>query len=154
MTERIQLTASIPKANKALYAMAMEVTTAAEEAGVDRGLLELVKIRASQINGCALCLDMHTTDAIKYGEDPRRVFLLDAWRETELFTEEERAALELTEVITRLAETQDVPDDVYERAIKVFSEAQYQAVVWMTVVINTYNRLAIPGRPRLPRRAA
>jgi AhpD family alkylhydroperoxidase len=152
MTQRIQLTAGIPKANKALYAMAMEVTSAAEEAGVGKGLLELVKIRASQLNGCALCLDMHTADAIKYGEDPRRIFLLDAWRETDLFTEEERAALELTEVITRLTQTQDVPDDVYERAVKVFSEAQYQAVVWMTVVINTYNRLAIPGRPRLPRR--
>jgi AhpD family alkylhydroperoxidase len=154
MTERIQLTSSIPKANKALYAMAMEVATAAEEAGVDRGLLELVKIRASQINGCAMCLDMHTADAVKYGEDPRRIFLLDAWREIGLFTEEERAALELTEAITRLSQTQDVPDDVYERAIKVFSEAQYQAVVWMTVVINTYNRLAIPGRPQLPNRAA
>jgi len=154
MTERIQPTSGIPKANKALYAMSMEVTAAAEEAGVDRGLLELVKIRASQINGCALCLDMHTADAVGYGEDPRRVFLLDAWRETGLFTEEERAALELTEVVTRLPQTQDVPDDVYERAIKVFSEAQYQAVVWMTVVINIYNRLAVPCRPELPNRAA
>lgn len=151
MTQRIQLTNSIPKANKALHAMAMEVTTAAEEAGVNQGLLELVKIRASQLNGCALCLDMHTADAIRYGEDQRRIFLLDAWRETDLFTEEERAALELTEVITRLPQTQDVPDDVYERAVKVFSESQYQAVLWMTVVINTYNRLAVPGRPTLPR---
>jgi AhpD family alkylhydroperoxidase len=154
MTERIQLTASIPKANKALYAMAMEVTTAAEQAGVDRALLELVKIRASQLNGCAMCLDMHTADAVRYGEDPRRIFLLDAWRETNLYTEQERAALELTEAITRLPQTQDVPDDVYERAVKVFSEAQYQAVAWMTVVINTYNRLAVPCRPELPNRAA
>lgn len=152
MTQRIQTTPGIPKANKALYAMAMEVTAAAQEAGVDQGLLELVKIRASQLNGCALCLDMHTADAIKLGEDPRRIFLLDAWRETDLYTEEERAALELTEVITRLPQTQDVPDEVYERAVKVFSEAQYQAVLWMTVVINAYNRLAVPARPKLPNR--
>lgn len=146
--------AGMPKANKALYAMAMEVTAAAKEAGVGEGLLELVKIRASQLNGCALCLDMHTADAIKLGEDPRRIFLLDAWRETDLFSEEERAALELTEVITRLPQTQDVPDEVYERAVKVFTEAQYQAVLWMTVVINVYNRLAVPGRPQLPHREA
>lgn len=155
MTNRIQLApGSIPKAFKALIAMSSEVTQAGADAGVDPALLELVKIRASQLNGCALCLDMHTTDAVKQGEDPRRIFVLDAWRETDLYTEEERAALELTEAITRLPLTQDVPDEVYERAVKVFNEAQYQAVVWMAVLINTYNRLAIPSRPRLPQRAA
>lgn len=154
MTNRININGSIPTAQKALFTTATEVTRAAADAGVGPALLELVKIRASQLNGCAFCLDMHTADTIKQGEDPRRVFLLDAWRETELYSEEERAALELTEVLTRLPQTQDVPDDVYERAIKVFNEAQYQAVVWTIVLINTYNRLAIPSRPRLPRRAA
>lgn len=154
MTNRISINGSIPTAQKALYTVATEVAKAATDAGVDPALLELVKIRASQLNGCAFCLDMHTADAIKAGEDPRRIFLLDAWRETDLYTEEERATLELTEVLTQLTQTRDVPDDVYERAIKVFTEAQYQAVVWMIVLINTYNRLAIPSRPRLPRRAA
>jgi AhpD family alkylhydroperoxidase len=153
MTQRIQLSPGIPKAFKALIAMSGEVTRAGAEAGVDPALLELVKIRGSQLNGCAYCLDMHTADAIKHGEDPRRIFLLDAWRETELFTEQERAALELTEVMTRLSQTQDVPDEVYQQATKVFTEAQYQAVAWMIVLINTFNRLGVPSRARLPRRA-
>ncbi len=152
MTQRIQLSPGIPSAFKALIEMSGEVTKAGADAGVDISLLELVKIRASQLNGCAFCLDMHTTDALAHGEDPRRLFLLDAWRETELFTEEERAALELTEVITRLPQTQDVPDEVYERAVKVFNEAQYRAVAWMIVVINAFNRLAVPSRARLARR--
>jgi AhpD family alkylhydroperoxidase len=154
MTHRIQLTPGIPKAYKSLIAMAGEVSQAAADAGVDYALLELVKIRASQINGCAFCLDMHTTDAIKHGEDPRRIFVLDAWRETELYTEQERAALELTEAITRLPLTHDIPDDVYDRAIKVFNEAQYQAVAWMVVVINVFNRLGVSSRAELPRRAS
>jgi AhpD family alkylhydroperoxidase len=151
MTGRIQLSGGVPKAFKALVAMAGEVTAAATAAGVEQALLELVKIRASQINGCAYCLDMHTRDATELGEDPRRIFLLDAWRETELYTEQERAALDLTEAMTRLPQTQDVPDDVYHQATKVFTEDQYQAVAWMIVVINSFNRLAVPSRAELPR---
>ncbi|RSM73001.1 carboxymuconolactone decarboxylase family protein [Kibdelosporangium aridum] len=150
MTQRIQTTMGIPKAFKALVAMGQEVEQAGIEAGVDQLLLELIKIRASQLNGCAMCLDMHTRDSIKYGENARRLFVLDAWRETDLFTEEERVALELTEVLTRLADTKEVPEDLYERAMKVFNEAQYQAVIWMTVVINSFNRVNVPGRPKLP----
>jgi AhpD family alkylhydroperoxidase len=152
MTQRIQTTSSIPAAMKAFYAAAMEVEKAAVEAGLDQTLLELVKIRASQLNACAYCLDMHTADALKLGEDSRRLNLLAAWRETDLYTEQERAALELTEVLTRLSETRDVPDEVYEYATKVFTEAQYQAVIWEIVVINGYNRLAVPSRPALPKR--
>lgn len=151
---RINTTPGIPKAFKALVAMADEVTKAAADAGVDAKLLELVKIRASQINGCAYCLDMHTHDALKAGDDHRRIFLLNAWRETDLYTEEERAALELTEVLTKLPQYQDVPDEIYERAVKVFNEAQYQAVVWMILTINSFNRLAVPARPKLPARNA
>lgn len=154
MTERIQISNSIPAAYKAFLATSAAVTKAGVDAGVDEKLMELVKIRASQLNACAFCLDMHTADAVKGGEDERRLHLLAAWRETELYSEQERAALELTETITRLSETRDVPDDVYEYATKVFTEAQYQAVVWMIVIINGFNRLAVPGRPALPRRAA
>ncbi|GAA5163650.1 carboxymuconolactone decarboxylase family protein [Pseudonocardia eucalypti] len=147
---RIQLNNGIPKAFQALLKMSEEVAGAGDRSGVDPVLMELVKIRASQLNGCAFCLDMHTADAVKLGVDPRRLFLLDAWRETALYTEQERSALELTEAITQLPRTQDVPDDVYERAMKVFTEDQYQAVGWMIMVINSFNRLAVPGRPPLP----
>lgn len=152
MTQRISVITGMPGPFDALNAMAGEVAKAAAAAGVDSTLLELVKVRASQINGCAYCLDMHTADALKEGEDPRRLHVLAAWRETDLYTEQERAALELTEVLTRLAETNDVPEEVYEYATKVFTEAQYQAVVWMVMVINAYNRIVLPGHPPLPKR--
>lgn len=150
MTERIQISGGISAARKAFYAFSTEVEKAAAAAGVDKLLVELVKIRASQLNGCAFCLDMHTADALKHGESQRRLNLLAAWRETDLYNEQERAALELTEVLTRLSETRDLPDDVYEYATKVFTEDQYQAVVWLVMVINGWNRLAVPGRPKLP----
>jgi AhpD family alkylhydroperoxidase len=154
MTQRISIINGMPGPFKALNTMAGEVAKAAADAGVDTTILELIKIRASQINACAYCLDMHTTDALKDGEDPRRLHVLPAWRETDLFTEQERAALELTEVLTRLAETNDVPHEVYENATKVFTEAQYQAVVWMVMVINAYNRVVLPGHPKLPKKPA
>ncbi len=150
MSDRIQIITSLPKALETQRALSQEVTRAAMAAGVDKLLIELVKMRASQLNACAYCLDMHSADALSYGETPRRLFLLDAWRETDLYNEQERAALELTEVLTRLSETRDVPDDVYEYATKVFTESQYQAVVWLIVVINGFNRLAVPARPALP----
>ncbi len=154
MTQRISIINGMSGPFKALNALAAEVAKAAADAGVDTTILELIKVRASQLNACAYCLDMHTTDALKEGEDQRRLLVLAAWRETDLFTEQERAALELTEVLTRLAETNDVPDDVYERATAVFTEAQYQVVVWMVTVINAYNRVVLPGHPKLPRKTA
>jgi AhpD family alkylhydroperoxidase len=152
MTERVQIYRGVPEAMKAFHAASLEVEKAAIAAGLDQKLLELVKIRASQLNACAHCLDMHTADALKLGEDVRRLNLLAAWRETDLYSEQERAALALTETITRLSETRDVPDEVYEYATKVFTEAQYQAVVWEVMIINGWNRLAVPGRPALPKR--
>jgi AhpD family alkylhydroperoxidase len=149
MTQRIPISNAIPAA---FYTASVEVEKAALAAGLDQKLLELVKIRASQLNACAYCLDMHTADALKLGEDPRRLNLLAAWRETDLYSEQERSALDLTETITRLSEVRDVPDEVYEYATKVFTESQYQAVVWEIMVINGYNRLAVPGRPALPTR--
>lgn len=150
VSKRIQMSPGLAGPYKAMIALEGEVVRAAREHGLARSLLELVKIRASQLNGCAFCLDMHTRDAVKGGEEPRRIFVLDAWRETELFTPEERAALELTEAITRLSVTQDVPDDVYDRATAVFTEPQYQAVVWAVVAINAWNRLAVPSHQPLP----
>lgn len=150
MSERIQISNAIPTAFKAFYTASMEVEKAAIESGLDRKLIELVKIRASQMNACSFCLDMHSEAALKHGEDIRRLNLLAAWRETELYSEPERAALDLTETITRLSETRDVPDEVYEFATKVFTETQYQAVVWLIMLINGWNRLGVPARPALP----
>jgi AhpD family alkylhydroperoxidase len=115
------------------------------EGRLERPLLELVKIRASQINGCAYCLDMHTKDARLAGETEQRIYALDAWRETPFFTVRERAALEWTEAVTKLAETH-VPDEVHERVAKHFDEAELVALTFAVVVINSWNRLAVSFR--------
>ncbi|RZQ59604.1 carboxymuconolactone decarboxylase family protein [Amycolatopsis suaedae] len=133
-----------------MFELHTEVEKAAADAGLDQRLIELVKIRASQLNGCAYCLDLHTRDARKLGEDERRLYLLGAWWETELYTEQERAALALTDAMTRLSVNQDVPDDVYEQATSVFTEEQYRAVAWAAMVINGWNRLGVTSHKPLP----
>jgi AhpD family alkylhydroperoxidase len=143
---------NFPAAFQQLLGLHQIVTDAAAEAGIDPKLAELIKIRASQLNGCAYCLDMHWHDARKLGETERRLAVLPAWREVDLFTEQERAALALTEALTTLAEHQDVPDDVYDAAAKVFTERQLTVVVWAAAVINTFNRFGVAGRTPLPRR--
>jgi len=152
MTKRIALGQRVPEIYQAMANLAAEVEKAAANAGLDQKLLELVKTRASQINGCAFCLDMHTHDALGLGESARRLFVLDAWRETDFFTEQERAALALTEALTRMSEHGDVPDDVYAEAIRVFSEEQYRVVAWAVIVINSWNRMAITSHSPLPKR--
>jgi AhpD family alkylhydroperoxidase len=108
---------------------------------------ELVKIRASQINGCAGCLDMHTKDALHAGETQLRLNLVGAWREATVFTESERAALELTEQGTRLADSADgVSDEVWANAAKHYDEDQLAALVCLVALINTYNRLNVITR--------
>ena len=109
---------------------------------------ELVKIRASQINGCAVCLDMHTKDAEHQGETSLRINLIAAWREATVFTEAERAALELTEQGTRVADGGSVYDDVWANAAKHFNDDQIGALVCLIALINLYNRLnAITRQP-------
>jgi AhpD family alkylhydroperoxidase len=108
-------------------------------------LQHLVKTRASQINGCAYCLDMHTKDARAEGEPEQRLFALDAWRETPFFDERERAALEWTETVTRVAETR-VPDDVYERVRQQFTETELIDLTLAITNINAWNRLNIAFR--------
>jgi AhpD family alkylhydroperoxidase len=151
MTKRIGL-GGAPELYQAMANLQAEVNKAGANAGLDPKLLELVKTRASQINGCAYCLDMHTRDALELGESPRRLFVLDGWRETDLFTEQEQAALALTEAMTRLSATQAVPDDVYEEAARVFTEEQYQAVAWEIIAINSWNRMTITSHTPLPKR--
>ena len=113
---------------------------------LEHSLLRLVEIRASQINGCAYCLDMHTKDARAAGETEQRIYTLDAWRETPFFTDRERAALEWTEVVTLVAETR-VPDDVFERVRQQFSEEELVELTFAVIVINSWNRLNVSFRP-------
>jgi AhpD family alkylhydroperoxidase len=123
--------------------------------GLESGLLELVKFRASQINGCAYCMDMHTKDARASGETEQRLYTLSAWRETPFFTERERAALAWTEAVTQVAVT-GVPDDVYELARQHFTEQELVDLTLAIVAINGWNRLAVsfrkvPGTYQPPR---
>jgi AhpD family alkylhydroperoxidase len=115
----------------------------------DPKLLELVKLRASQINGCAHCLHMHRQDALKQGETEDRLLLLDAWRESELYTERERAALAWTESLTRIAENH-APDAVYEDVQNAFSEDELIALSIGVAMINAWTRLAIGFRLQHP----
>src|SRR6476646_9984891 len=120
---------------------AMFALSSQAEASLERPLFELVKIRASQLNGCAYCIDMHTKDARLAGETEQRIYALSAWRETPFFTDRERAALEWTEAVTRVADTH-VPDEIYERVKTQFDEAEVFALTFGIVVINSWNRLA------------
>ncbi len=113
--------------------------------GLEHSLIELVKIRASQINGCAFCLHMHTRDARKAGETEERLYLLDAWQESPLYSERERAALAWTESLTLIAQTH-APDDVYARLKAQFSEEDQVKLTMLIVTINAWNRLAIGFR--------
>ncbi len=128
------------------------------QSGLDHRLLELVKIRASQINGCAYCLDMHTKDARAAGETEQRIYALNAWRETPFFDDRERAALAWTEAVTLVGEGH-VPDEVYEAVSRHFDQEQLVHLTFAIVAINGWNRLAIafrsePGTYQPPRPAA
>jgi len=119
--------------------------TAAEKSGLDTSLVELVKIRASQINGCAFCLHMHTRDARAKGETEQRIYLLNAWRESPLFSDRERAALAWTESVTLVNETH-VSDDVFAQAKAQFSDEELAQLTLLIVAINGWNRFAIAFR--------
>lgn len=138
--ERIDL----PRRSPAFYRAMAALDKAASER-LDPLLVELIKIRASQINGCAFCLDMHTTDARANGEQEHRLYALPAWRETPYFTARERAALALTEAITLVSE-HHIPDDVYDEAALRFDEDELAQVIAMAVTINAWNRIAITTR--------
>lgn len=125
---------------------AMIGVDAAARKGLDPILVDLIKIRASQINHCAFCIHMHTTDARKAGETEERINLLSAWEEAAgFFTEKERAALALTEAVTVLTDG-FVPDEVYERAAPHFEEAELAQVIALIATINTWNRIGVTTR--------
>ena len=113
--------------------------------GLDKMLLELIKIRASQINGCAFCLDMHTQDARVLGEKEQRIYCLSAWRDAPFYTDAERAVLELTEAVTKISEC-GVSDDLYQRVRQHFDGRQYVQLIMVINTINAWNRLSIATR--------
>ncbi len=115
------------------------------DSGLEMPLLELVRVRASQMNGCAFCIDMHTQDARAEGETEQRLYALNAWRETPFFTDRERAALEWTEAVTEIAGSH-VPDELFERARIHFGEAELVNLTMAIISINGWNRLAISFR--------
>src|SRR5919204_201110 len=125
MQARIDVTKHLNSGmTRALFTLSSETA-----ANLDPKLFELVKIRASQINGCAYCLDMHTKDARAAGETEQRIYALNAWRETPFFTDRERAALEWTEAVTRIADTH-VPDEIYQRVAAQFKEEELVALTF------------------------
>jgi len=116
-----------------------------KSSGLEADLLELVKLRASQINGCAYCIDMHTKDARTHGESEQRLYGVSAWHEAPFYSERERAALAWTEAVTLVGETH-VPDEVYNEARKHFSEKELVDLTFAIIAINSWNRLAISFR--------
>ncbi|MGW2043941.1 carboxymuconolactone decarboxylase family protein [Streptomyces sp. NPDC001858] len=142
---RVAIKKITPDVSAAMGSLHGAAVSAAQDAKVEPELLELIRIRASQLNGCAFCLDMHTKDARAQGETEQRIYALNAWRETPFFTERERAALAFTESVTLVHDGQ-VPDAVYAEVAEVFDEAQVAALIWVITVINAYNRTAIATR--------
>jgi AhpD family alkylhydroperoxidase len=148
MKPRMNYYQAAPETIKALVAVEDQI----KASGLELSLIELVKTRASQINGCAFCIYMHTTDARKNGETEQRLYLLDAWRESPLYTERERAALAWTEALTLISQTH-APDDVYEAMRAQFSEAEAVNLTVLIGAINAWNRVAIGFRSVHPVRA-
>src|SRR4249920_569896 len=141
MKARIDLMHVNPGVVRAMLGLEQQV----RQAGFDRKLLDLVRMRASQVNGCAYCLDMHSKDTRANGETEQRLYGLDAWREAPYYSARERAALEWTETLTLVAETH-VPDEVYERVREQFSEDELVHLTLAIVAINGWNRLNIAAR--------
>ncbi len=118
---------------------------AVKNSGLEPSLLELIRTRASQLNGCAFCIDMHTKDARSRGESEQRLYGLSSWRETPFYSERERAALAWTEAVTQISERQ-VPDEIYDQTRMIFNEKELVELTFAIIVINSWNRLAISFR--------
>jgi AhpD family alkylhydroperoxidase len=141
MTPRLDFRKFNPEPLQAMLAMEKYIAGC----GLDHKLVHMLKLRASQINGCAYCIDMHSIDARAAGETEQRLYALDAWRETPFFDERERAALAWVEAVTLVSQTH-VPDSLYEETRKHFSEQEILDLTYLTATINAWNRLAISMR--------
>ncbi len=138
MDTRVNIFQTQPEAYKAMFGLEKYIATTS----LTSTHKELIKIRASQINGCAFCINMHTADARKQGETEQRIYLLNAWKETTLYTEEERVILEMTEEIT-LIQKNHLSDATYAKAKKLFTEEYIGHIIIMITIINAWNRIAI-----------
>ena len=145
MQQRLDYKTASPDAFKAMLATEQQV----HKSGLEPSLLELVKSRASQINGCAWCLDMHTKDARAMGESEQRLYLLPVWREATCYSERERAALAWTEAVTQIAATHDVPDDVYLPVRAHFDQKQLVDLTLAIIAINGWNRMNVAFRTKV-----
>lgn len=141
MTQRLKYENVAPEALKGM----MELEKYVANSGLELSLYELIKIRASQINRCAYCLDMHTKDARKAGETEQRLYMLPAWRKTSFFSERERAALAWTEAMTEISQS-EISDSLYQEVSGNFSEKEMMALSMAIIAINGWNRLAISFR--------
>ncbi|MCP1972624.1 AhpD family alkylhydroperoxidase [Bradyrhizobium elkanii] len=148
MKPRMNFYQAAPETIKALVAVENQIAAS----GLEQSLIELVKTRASQINGCAYCINMHTEDARKHGETEQRLYLLNAWRESPLYSERERAALAWTEALTLVAETH-APDADYEAVRAQFSDSELVNLTTLIGAINAWNRIAIGFRALHPVKA-
>ncbi|MEU6218649.1 carboxymuconolactone decarboxylase family protein [Streptomyces sp. NPDC047022] len=143
--QRIFIDKQSPKAYHALLQTSEAVRTVAAEADLERTLVELVNLRVSQLNGCAYCLDVHTRAALRAGETTQRLGVLAAWRDTEVFTPAERAALALAEAVTEPSDAA-AQESAYDAARAVFSDDQISAVIWVALTINAFNRVSIMSK--------
>ena len=142
MQKRLNIKEVAPNALKAMIGLEMYLS----KASMSKTTKELIKIRASQINGCAYCINIHTQDAIKNGETNQRIFLLNAWREAEgIFTDEEKIVLAITEEIT-LIHQKGLSDETYSKALQFFSEAQIADIITAIITINLWNRVVLSTR--------
>jgi AhpD family alkylhydroperoxidase len=144
-TVRLEFDEHAPDFSLAMAHLDKVATKELDRAGIDPLLRELIRVRASQLNGCAFCVDMHTKDARAAGESEQRLYALPVWRETPFFSPRERAALELTESVTQAASTH-VPDEDYARAAGVFGQAELAAIVSLIVTINAWNAIGVTTR--------
>ena len=142
---RLEFGSLAPGFLRAMTQLDRAATKELDLAGIDPRVRELVRIRASQLNGCAYCIDMHTKDARAIGETEQRIYALSAWRETPFFTDRERAALAFTETVTMLADTR-VPDEAYAAVAAEYSEQEVAALISLIVTINAWNAVGVATR--------
>jgi len=138
MQKRLNIQSIDPKT----YSILLTLEAHVKGLGIEPKLFELIKIRASQINGCAFCINMHTKDARKEGETEQRIYMLNAWREAPYFSDSEKAALAVVEAVTLISQNH-LPDDVYNNALQYFNEQQLAAILVAIIAINSWNRLSI-----------
>jgi len=150
MKKRFNIKTATPNALKALIGL----ETYLAQTSISKTTKELIKIRASQINGCAFCIDIHTQDAVSNGEKSQRIFLVSAWKEADgIFTEEEKVVLQITEEITMIHQN-GLSDATYEKALQFFSEEQISEIVMAVITINVWNRVALSSHLQIGERLA